>query len=118
MRLFQSGKRAIKSAVKYIRTAGIKNLDVKSHASVAKRNVLSLPQLALNQSDSHPVNALRVATLNEKIKNVTQSRAMTLMAGEDQNQPSPAPLRIIKITTASSIIHNARCRTSRSTSGS
>ena len=71
MRLFQSGNRAIKSAVKYICTAGIRNLGVNSQASAAKRNVLKVPQLALNQSDSHPVSALRVATLNERIKNVT-----------------------------------------------
>ena len=91
---------------------------MNSHASAAKRNVLNVPQLALNQSDSQPVSALSVATLNERIKNVTQRRAMTLIAGDDQNHPSPATLRIVRITTASSTIHKTRCRTSRSTSGS
>ena len=42
---------------------------------------------------------------------------MTLIAGDDQNQPRPATLRIVTITAASSTIHKDQVPTSRSTTG-
>jgi len=83
---------------------------VNSQAKVAKKKVLSVPQAALNQSVSQPMVALSVATLKERMSNVTQSRVINLIAGGDQNQPLPATRRIATKTATSSRNQISICR--------
>ena len=62
-------------AVKYIWTAGHKYQGFTRQAVVAKPNVLSVAQTGLNHSMEKPVRLLSVATLNERIRKVAQTRA-------------------------------------------
>ena len=104
--------------MKYIWTAGMKNLGVKSHAIAAKRKVLKVPQAGLYHRDSQPVNALSITRLNERTRNVPQSRVTTPIAGDDANHRGPAIARIVTMTATSSTPHRSTSRGSRCIPGS
>ena len=58
-----------------------------------EENVLRVPQAGLYQRDSQPVSALSMTRLNERIRNVAQSRVTTLSDDDDPNQPAPTNTR-------------------------
>src|SRR5438045_7639400 len=96
----------------------MKNRGVKSHASAAKKNVLSVPQAGLYQRDSQPVSALSVTRLSERIRKVAQSRVTTAIDGDEPNQPAPTDTRSIATTAANSPAQMSTIRGSRRTPGS
>jgi hypothetical protein len=96
----------------------MKKSGVKSHASVANRNVESVAQTGLYQLSSKPVNELRLTALKATIRNEIQSLATRLTACDDRNQPRPSTALKTARTPASSIIQSKGCRRSLTMAGS